>query len=122
MIDEGIVEIIGLEIPCMVGVYEHEHLQPQKLIIDLKMHFILPEEFNDDLSNTLDYEQIANLCKNIASQQHFQLIETLTQAIVNSCLENFPLTRIKALVKKPSAIKDAKYCSFCYEKQALQRA
>jgi 7,8-dihydroneopterin aldolase/epimerase/oxygenase len=121
MIDEGIVEIIGLEIPCMVGVYDDEYLEPQVLIIDLTMHFILPEEFNDDLSNTLDYEQVANLCKKIASQQHFRLIETLAQAIVNSCLENFSLTRIKTLIKKPSAIKDAQYCSFCYEKQALQK-
>lgn len=85
---------------AIIGCYEHERSNNQKLIINLKVklyqHDVNPDvKINaiDKLENTIDYDEIIDYVVEMASRTEYQLLESLAQHLTRSMLAYYVLIR-----------------------------
>ena len=82
------IPIKGLLLPTVIGVPPEERALPQTVRVNVAMTL---EQSNrgreDDLSGTVDYYEVTELLRNIASRGERQLIETLAEDLAAAILE-----------------------------------
>jgi dihydroneopterin aldolase len=89
-------QLKNLAIPAFIGVYEHEKGKTQTLIVNVWFQFESHKAaLSDDLKATVDYSQIEALVKQVCLADHYQLLERLHRALVQSLEDQFP--KIKGL-------------------------
>lgn len=95
-----------LEFLASVGVYDFEKRQKQPIICDCALYFDFKNAcVNDDILQTINYEEVLSCLQNTLQSQHFLLIEALAYTLLKQLFERFPQLRaVHLLVKKPSAI------------------
>lgn len=104
----GEVGIEALQVPCVIGCLEEERHKDQLLLMDLKLKIDLgPAAVSDDLSQTLDYTQVASLCRQVAEQGRYHLIEALANAILERLLPLPGVLWAWIRVRKPGAVAGA---------------
>tara|TARA_A100001011_G_scaffold367554_1_gene421076 strand:+ start:397 stop:765 length:369 start_codon:yes stop_codon:yes gene_type:complete len=93
------------------GIYDNEKNNEQKFFVDI---YINIDDFEEDsISNTINYEEVADLVIEIVANESFDLIESLSKNIVKKIVsqyqkENFTINEIKATVHKPDTILKSK--------------
>lgn len=100
------ISINKLKVNASIGVYPHEKEALQPLLIDMNIHY-RRHKVADELSSTLDYDAVMLLAKNVIGQGHFDLLETLSDAIGIAVMK---LPGVKALtltLYKPNASNEA---------------
>lgn len=103
------VFVRDLEIKAMLGIYEHEKLSPQRVVINIDLTVKeRGEPLEDDISNVVSYEKIVDLVKEIVATGHVHLVETLAEMIAARCLENDWITGVRVRVEKPDIIPEAR--------------
>ncbi|VAV99473.1 Dihydroneopterin aldolase [hydrothermal vent metagenome] len=98
----------GYKIMASIGVHPHEHLAKQLIKVDVELELgdtQAPQQ--DQLTETLNYEQLAELIENLCDQGHVQLIETLVERIATKCLADFAIQAVRVRIEKPGAIAKA---------------
>ena len=89
------------------GVGPAERSNPQPFEIDVEMHLdTRPAGLTDDLSKTVDYRDIFEICRSIVEGPSRQLIETLAESIATAVLERSAAagaTEVVVRVRKPEA-------------------
>ncbi|KAF3362336.1 putative dihydroneopterin aldolase [Chlamydiales bacterium STE3] len=107
---KGIVGIENLKTVCFVGVYPHEKLAKQELLLDLRLEADFSESaVTDSLQDAIDYDKIAELCQQTAEKKHYHLIETLADAILTEIMKKFSITQAWIKIKKLQGLPDAQY-------------
>ena len=95
------IEIRRLQLSTHIGVPDDERSQPQTLLATILM---VPSQgfsgLGDDISNTIDYYNVALQIQALANSKPRRLIETLALEIVNHLLENYPLQRVTVTIEK----------------------
>lgn len=99
-----------VECPTIIGVYDWEQKAPQNILVDVILFLnTQPATEHDDLTKTVDYDQVYRtiiICSQIRS---YQLIETLAETIAQTLLAEYPqVFRSDITVYKPGAIPQAK--------------
>lgn len=87
-----------------IGVYEHEKggfCQPMRFNIDLTVREVA---HSDALENVVCYEKIVNKVKNLLTEGHVNLVETLAERIASRCLEDPRVDCARVRVEKLAAI------------------
>lgn len=87
-----------------IGVYAHEKdgfQQPMRFNIDLTVREVA---HSDALENVVCYEQIVNKVKNLLTEGHVNLVETLAERIASRCLEDARVECARVRVEKLAAI------------------
>lgn len=108
----GTVGFEELRVQCLVGVYPHERVSEQTLIIDLKVEGDLSGCIkSDSLHDALDYAKLVDLCKKVANENRFHLIEAYAHAILEEVLAQFSASTAWIKIRKPGALPEAK-CAF----------
>ena len=103
------VFVRDLEIKATLGIYEHEKLSPQRVIINIDLSVKeRGEPLEDDISNVVSYEKVVDLVKEIVATGHVHLVETLAEMIAARCLENDWITGVRVRVEKPDIIPEAR--------------
>lgn len=99
------VHVRGLAVEAGIGVYDHEkgRLQPLVIDVDLDMGASPVRE----LADTLDYDGVARIIRNLAAGEHIELVETFAERIALSCLEDPRVLMVRVKVDKPTAIAGA---------------
>ena len=107
MIDRTCVE--GLRVEASVGVYDFEYKIKQTLVIDVVAHADLTRAGQtDDLQFAVDYDRIAKVCREVATEQHHRLIETIATQIAERTLAQLSqVMMVDVRVAKPGAVPDA---------------
>jgi dihydroneopterin aldolase len=96
-----------IDIPCMIGVYEHEKKHPQRIIINIELELSSEvEPTNDRIDETLNYDLIYREIKKISSSQHFNLVETLTYRIFVYLKKLKKVSNLRISVAKPDIYDD----------------
>jgi dihydroneopterin aldolase len=87
------------------GVLDYEKKYGNEFEADIVMHCNTGElGMTDDLTKTVDYLSVYKLVEKIFGSSKYNLIETLSEAICNSILENFPLVQsVEVKIRKPNA-------------------
>lgn len=93
------IGIYQIEFEGHVGISEEERSPPQKLSVDIE----LTGEINthsDNLDDTIDYDHLCKKIVEIGQNDYVNLIETLTERIAQSALEDAKVTSVFVRVKK----------------------
>ncbi len=92
----------GLEFHGFHGVFPEEAKLGARFIVDAELFVIFPEQDNHEA--TVDYSKVYELIKAQVTQERFDLIESLAQAIAKKILtEQSKVQRVITRVHKPHA-------------------
>ena len=99
-----IIELKGIQLKTLIGVYPSEKETPQPLFIDLTYAISAAKAAEqDDLTKTIDYDLIIQHLKDFVHNTQFDLLETLAEKLAQSLLATFPTNWIKLSINKPEA-------------------
>ena len=105
--------INNLVIQASVGVYEHEKLNKQKVIVNVELLLSNDSEpKQDNLKSTQDYSEFRKCLIDIIQSQHFQLLEILVEKIHSTLMVNSHVIGAKVNISKPNIFND---CEVAYE-------
>ena len=96
-----------------IGVYDHEKVKPQAVVINVELLLDPPTRAHDDeIGNVLNYDVIHVGIAALAKSRHFNLQETLVDAILGLCLAQQGVAEARVSTEKPDIYKD---CRVGYE-------
>ena len=98
------ITLTGLRASAFHGVLEHERANGQLFLIDVVVHLSLREAgASDELSETIDYGELASRVVGVVENDPVDLIETVAERVAALVLE-YPLANlVEVTVHKPSA-------------------
>lgn len=99
------VFVEGLRVEAAIGVYDHEHGRTQPLIIDADITLGLHEIRG--LKDTLNYEMVGQLARDLIAKGHIKLVETLAEDLARAVLALPLAERVRIRISKPEALSDA---------------
>ncbi|MBU3827454.1 MAG: dihydroneopterin aldolase [Candidatus Anaerobiospirillum merdipullorum] len=84
--------IHGLKVNCIIGIYPHERVNAQELIIDVSLQCPTLEQAGrqGDLSLSLDYAAIAQDISNFVVKRQARLLEELAVELADLILARYP--------------------------------
>ncbi len=99
----------ALEIQGVIGIYDWERTTKQTIRVDLEMPANASlASGSDDISDTLNYKDVAKRIINYVESTKFQLIESLVESIASIILEEFRVSWVEVAVSKPGAVRGSK--------------
>ncbi len=103
-----IVYIRDLRIETIIGIFAWEREVLQTVSLDLEMATdIRAAAVSDDIKDALDYKTISKRLIQFISENHFQLIEALAEAVANIVREEFNVSWLRLRISKPGALRGA---------------
>ena len=95
-------------IDANIGVYKHEKIKSQPLLINIISKVKNPKKINDDkLYSVVCYNQISKKIKKIIKSGHTILLEKLAEKIFQECFKNKRIQTMKIRLEKLDAIQEA---------------
>lgn len=106
-----------LKVHCLIGTLPAEKTVPQEICVSLKI--TLPKEviaskeieWRDEISATVDYTLLADICTQTAMKGHHGLLETLATEILDAIFARVSCLYGWIKIEKPGALKAAR-CAF----------
>mgnify|MGYP002723249947 FL=1 len=96
------IELTGLECYGYHGVFDHEKRDGQKFLVDITCWLSFSP--NDDLAETINYAELADLAAGIVEGEPYDLIETVASRIADAAVEPYEqLFAVEVTVHKPQA-------------------
>ena len=98
------IAVKGIKASGCHGVYEFEKKEKQEFIVDVLIK--INEIKSDDINQTLNYENVISIAKEVVASKSFDLIEILAQTISNKiisvCKQELSILSISVSVHKPN--------------------
>jgi len=100
------IKLSGIKVASRIGVSKEERAIPQLLEIEALFTTDISEAAaSDDISKTVDYQQVAKTISDLASLREYCLVETLATEL---CRQLLRLPRIDSvrlkIIKRPEAL------------------
>lgn len=84
------------------GVLPAERVQSQPFEVDVELNLSLrPAGMSDDLTKTVDYRDVFELCRGVVEGPSYSLLEALAEAIAGQLLARFDVEEVVVRVRKP---------------------
>ncbi|KPQ22910.1 MULTISPECIES: dihydroneopterin aldolase [unclassified Halomonas] len=100
--------IEALEVDTVIGVYDWERTIQQSLRLDLTLATdIRSAAATDELRLTLDYAAICQRIQQFADTHQFALVETFAERLATCLRNDFPISWLRLIVRKPGAVPKA---------------
>lgn len=103
------VFVRDLELMALIGIYDHEKTDPQRVIVNIDLSVSEgsgPKD--DDISHVVSYEIVVKKVEAIIAEGHINLVETLCEKIAASCLKDKRVKAARVRVEKPDIIQNAR--------------
>lgn len=98
------ITLTGLRVFGRHGVLEREKRDGQEFLVDVTAWLDLrPAAASDDLTDTVNYSELARLAADIVAGQPYDLIESVAGRIADEVLRDVRLHAVEVTVHKPSA-------------------
>lgn len=102
------VFIHDMVIDCLIGVYNHEKENKQKVRLNLDLAVTESGSgLSDELEQVVCYDVIAEKVRSLASAGHVNLVETFAENIAEMCLDDRRVRSVRVRVEKLEALEDA---------------
>lgn len=98
--------IEGMQLEASVGVYAHEQLGPQKLLMDLRIGLRQTSFADDHIDATIDYARVVKRVRELSLTKHFNLLETLAEFLITELGREFKPRSVHIRLAKPAVLKD----------------
>lgn len=103
------IEIDGLEVRAILGIFAHERDQRQEIRIGLRLHTdISAAARSDSIEHALDYKSVTKRIIEFVEASDYFLIERLIEEIAALALTEFDVRRVTVRVEKPGALRYAR--------------
>ncbi len=104
-----IVYLHGIEVDCVIGVWDWEREITQRISIDLDMgHDLQKAGETDDLEHTLNYKEVSKTINDFCVERKSKLVESLAAGIADILLNSFDCQWCKVKINKTGAVRGAK--------------
>jgi len=102
-----IIHIQGIETTSIIGVYPHEKINKQPVIVDLKIYTnIKLAAKSENIEDTCDYANITKFIMSYLNNNNFNLIETMAENLADILQKEFHLNKLDLKISKPMALQD----------------
>jgi len=102
------VFVHDLILEARIGVHRHERRKHQTVRINVDLSVAESAgPLNDDLANTVCYEDMVNRIKGLIDRGHINLAETLAEDIAAACLSDRRVIEARVRIEKLNALKEA---------------
>lgn len=99
-----LIEVRGLKLRGHIGVTADERANEQPLVVSIAARMdTRTASATDDISATLDYEELVRQISKIVSTEEYALIETMADRIARHVLEHVHVAEVWVRVGKPHA-------------------
>jgi dihydroneopterin aldolase len=99
------VFVEALELVGSVGVYELERRYEQRIVVTLEL--VVSDGYDglsDELDRVYDYDRAIGAIRSTVEGGHFNLLETLAERIVDTCLSDQRVLEVRVRIAKPDAL------------------
>jgi 7,8-dihydroneopterin aldolase/epimerase/oxygenase len=102
-----------------VGVYAWELAAPQTIQLDIEFDLPDVKSFaSDKIHDTVDYSKVVARIREALREKHFNLIESLAEAVAKILLQEFTVPKVKVRAAKLAVIKGVKQVGVEIERSA----
>ena len=98
-----------MQVNAFHGVFESERSNMQKFEIDFEYSIDILKLENDEICNTIDYNEVYKRIEYIIKSNSFKLIETLAKYIIDDVITNYKIIYCKVNIRKPNAPINGKF-------------
>jgi dihydroneopterin aldolase len=103
------IEILGLAVPAIIGVFDWERKVRQTVVLDLSMETDVRRPGRTDrLADALDYKAVSKRVQALVKASRFRLVEALAEEVARTLLGEFGARRATVRVEKPGALRGAR--------------
>jgi 7,8-dihydroneopterin aldolase/epimerase/oxygenase len=98
----------GFQVQASIGFHSHETLARQRIVIDVDLYIARDQApiARDQIDEVLDYDFLRDEIKAITMNRHFNLQETLAEAIADRVLERPLVQLVRVQIQKPDVYED----------------
>jgi 7,8-dihydroneopterin aldolase/epimerase/oxygenase len=113
----------GLRLEALIGVYPHERLRPQPLLVDLELTVAHSRAcFSDELADAVDYGQVVQLLRRLAAENRYLLLEAFAQQVAETLLATAAVCAVTLTVSKPGIFAEADAVGVSIHRQRRRQA
>ena len=99
------VFVHGLMVNAIIGIFDFERKNKQRVIIDVDMLWDnIPAANTEDIDLALDYKKVSEAIEALVVKSEFLLVETMAEHIAELLLKSFCVPGVKVRVTKPDAL------------------
>jgi len=106
--NDYIIRLNNIKIQATHGLHEVEKTKPQIFEIDVAISF-RKKTCDDNIENSINYEDVYNTIVDIFKNNSFSLLETLGERIISSICETEGVKSISTTIRKPEIAFDDNY-------------
>jgi dihydroneopterin aldolase len=111
--------LTGLNVDCIVGVWEWERQVKQTVVLDIEMASdIRTAAASERLEDTIDYKRVSKRLQSFVGDSQFQLVETLTERVAEIIVREFGVSWVKVKLNKQGALRGATDVGIIIERTA----
>lgn len=100
-----IIFIKGLTLNTIVGIFEHERKNKQRLILDIDMATdIRIAAESKDIHKTVNYKSVSEAVATYVDDGAFLLVETMAEGVAQLIMSEFSVSAVKIRICKPDAL------------------
>jgi dihydroneopterin aldolase len=105
--------IRDFRLPVSIGIHDFEKKAPQTVVVNVDLLLAPAEKAHADrIANVLNYDVVHDGILALAASKHFNLQETLVDAVIELCLAQPGVVEARVSTEKPDVYKD---CRVGYE-------
>src|SRR5882724_3590329 len=101
------VFVRDLELKALLGIYDHERIEPQRIIVNIDLS-VKEGLGDDDIGHVVSYEIVVKKVEAIIAEGHINLVETLCELIAAACLRDKRVMAARVRIEKPDIIPNAR--------------
>ncbi|MFP4313814.1 MAG: dihydroneopterin aldolase [Alphaproteobacteria bacterium] len=91
----------SVEIPLKIGIYDHEKIKPQRVVVDAALFADAQSYLTDiDAGTIIDYARVYNAIRAWAERPQVQLIEDYLKELANICFEHESVIACQISIRK----------------------
>jgi 7,8-dihydroneopterin aldolase/epimerase/oxygenase len=103
------VFVRDLELHALIGIYDHEKINPQRIIVNVDLSVQEAEAaMDDDIGHVVSYEIVVKKIEAIVAAGHVNLVETLAEKFAEACLRDKRVLAARVRIEKPDIIPNAR--------------
>jgi 7,8-dihydroneopterin aldolase/epimerase/oxygenase len=107
-----------LRVEARIGIHRRERYVTQTVAIDLDIGVPGSAVFESDkVADTIDYEQVALRIRELASSDHFRLVETFADRIASLLMTDFGAPWVKVSAAKLGILPNTKFVGVTIERR-----
>jgi dihydroneopterin aldolase len=103
------IDIVGLAVPTIIGIFDWERKVRQKVLLDLTLWTDVRRAARTDrIEDALDYKEVSKRLQTFVGSSRFFLLERLAEEVAAILLGEFGARQVRVRVEKPGALRGAK--------------